>query len=116
MKSIIKKYLRENSHNPKKEQGENSPTEKKSDKKPSTGSYERVKTLLSSNIFNHAGIIEKLWGNKDATNRSLFRKKLNRLDNGQGGTYEFSEEELNKIINILMSASKDIKNAVGRSD
>jgi hypothetical protein len=79
-----------------------------------SGKYERIRNLLSNNIFNHAGVMEKLWGDSGATNRSLFRKKLNRLKSDQGGTYEFDEDEISKIVNILMDTQKEIRSAVGK--
>lgn len=109
MQDKIKKALRENFHLNEKEEGSEESSESKS------GRYERINGLLNNNVFNHAGIIEKLWGEANATKRSLFRKKLKRMENSEGGTYEFSDDELSRIISILMDTSKDIKKAVGRS-
>lgn len=108
MKDKIKNTLRENFVLDEKEAGSKEQTA------TNKGRYERIKGLLDNNVFNHAGIIEKLWGEANATKRSLFRKKLGRMDNGQGGTYEFNDEELTRIISILMDTSRDIKKAVGQ--
>jgi hypothetical protein len=70
--------------------------------------YEKVKDLLANNIFNHAGVIERLWGEADATNRSLFRKKLEQELNDNGTPYSFDDDEVSKIISILMDTSKQI--------
>ena len=106
MKKVIKEGLREIARFA--EAGE--------EEKPkgTSGQYERVRTLLANNIFNHAGIIERLWGKKDATNRSLFKKKLDRAKNDAGGTYSFSEEEISRIIAVMMDTSRQISSSLGR--
>lgn len=109
MKDVIKEQLRE--------LGGVSEADKPSSDaeiKGTSGQYERVRSLLTNDIFNHAGIILQLWGNKDATNRSLFKKKLDRAKNDTGGTYEFSEEEISKIISIMMDTSRKITGALGK--
>lgn len=72
------------------------------------GKHDAVKGLLQNNVFNHAGVIEELWGDSEASNRSLFRKKLNRELNDNGVPYEFDDKELAKIVNILMDTSSKI--------
>jgi hypothetical protein len=92
--------------------------EKKTEKKTDDGGgsqYQKIQGLLSNGIFNHSEIIRKLWGGDDATKRSLFRKKLNRDNNDEGSTYEFKDEELTKIVSILMATSVEIRKSVGRS-
>lgn len=101
----IKKILRESTF-----------VDEKKDDKPTDSQYDRVKKLLDNDIFNHAAIVEKLWGSKNATKRSLFGKKLNRYKNQEGGTYEFSKEELSKIISILNNTSSIIKNSFKTKD
>lgn len=88
----------------------------KKDKTEDTGSskYQKIQGLLSNEIFNHSEIIRKLWGDDDATKRSLFRKKLHRETNDEGSVYEFKDEELTKIANILMDTSTEIRKSVGR--
>lgn len=111
MEDKIKQALREGLNlTEKDEEGDESSSSVKK------GRYDKIKSLLGNNVFNHAGIIEKLWGESSATKRSLFRKKLNRLDNAEGGKYEFSDDEITRISNILMDTSRDIKKAVGSKD
>lgn len=109
MKKAILESLRELTHIDEKRGSEG-----EEEKKGTSGQYERVRSLLSNNIFNHAGVIEQLWGSKDATKRSLFRKKLNIEKNDEGGTYEFSEEEISKIISILMDTSRQINTSLSK--
>jgi hypothetical protein len=81
-------------------------TEGDSDKDKQASKYDKIKSTLSNDIFNHAAIIKRLWGSKDATNRSLFAKKLNKkTDSTTGYKYEFTDDELTKIASILSSAS-----------
>jgi len=90
--------------------------EKKSEAEDGGGSqYQKIQGLLSNEIFNHSEIIRKLWGDDDATKRSLFRKKLHRETNNEGSTYEFKDEELTKIANILMDTSTEIRRKIGKS-
>lgn len=100
MKDKIKQLLRESSE----------------EKTPTSVQYKRIYALLQNNIFNHAEIVEKLWGDKDATNRSKFRKKLNQETSDSGARYEFSDEELSKIALILMDTSADIKKKLGEKE
>lgn len=79
------------------------------------GKYQKVQALLSNEIFNHSEIIRKLWGEDNATKRSLFRKKLHRETNDEGSTYEFSDEDLTKISTILMDTSTEIRKKIGKS-
>jgi len=79
--------------------------------------YDRIQRLLDNNIFNHAEIVDKLWGigeKDDASKRSLFRKKLNR-EEYQGTKYAFDEKELTKIIQILMDTSTTIRKNLGKT-
>lgn len=104
-KENIKKILRETSEEKK---------EKKEKTAGTSAQYKRIYSLLQNNIFNHAEIVEKLWGDRGATNRSKFRKKLNREKSESGATYEFDEEELNKIASILMDTSSVIDKNLGK--
>ena len=81
--------------------------------------YDKIVKLLSNDIFNHAAIVRQLkgepWaGNTEATNRSLFRKKLNKMNNDEGGTYAFSDETVADIQRVLMSVSSTISHSIGR--
>jgi hypothetical protein len=79
--------------------------------KATEGDYERLRSILDNPIINHAGVIEQLWGSKDATKRSLFRKKLEKETNDEGGTYEFDKEEMAKLFSII----DNLKNAMSSS-
>jgi Na+-transporting NADH:ubiquinone oxidoreductase subunit NqrF len=81
--------------------------------------YDKVAKLLNNDIFNHAAIVRQLrgepWaGNTEATNRSLFRKKLKKLNNDEGAEYSFSPETLSDIQKILMGVSSTINHSIGR--
>lgn len=80
-----------------------------------TSKHDTVKSLLDNEIINHAGVIFKLWGDKEASNRSLFRKKLNRELNDNGTPYTFDDEELVDIISILTDTSRKIDKAVNNN-
>lgn len=77
--------------------------------------YKRVQGLLNNDLFNHAAIIERLWGDKDATNRSLFRKKLNKERADDGTVYKFGRDELSDILSILSTAASEVKTATGKT-
>jgi len=83
-------------------------TKDKGVEKATDGDYERARGILSNDLINHAGVILRLWGSKDATKRSLFGKKLGKDKNDDGGTYEFDKDEMGKLISILDNLSKDI--------
>tara|TARA_B100000953_G_C17688437_1_gene314657 strand:- start:50 stop:418 length:369 start_codon:yes stop_codon:yes gene_type:complete len=95
--------------------GNEEPKEKKTkDSSDLKAKHARVEGLLQNNVFNHAGVIERLWGDSEASNRSLFRKKLERELNDNGVPYEFDDEELSKIVNILMDTSKQITKTLSK--
>jgi hypothetical protein len=80
---------------------------------------EKITKLLQNDIINHAAVVRKMtgeeWtGNSEATNRSKFRKKLNRMTNDEGGSYAFDEDEIGQIEKILMGLSSTINNTIGR--
>lgn len=71
-----------------------------------SGLYKRVQGKLANDLFNHAAVMRRLnWEGDDNTNRSLFEKKLKRAKNDAGGRYEFTKEELEKILTIIDTAS-----------
>jgi len=80
--------------------------------KATPSEYERVRSLLDNDKINHAGVIKQLWGSKDATKRSLFRKKLHQKPNDSGGKYEFSKEEVSKIMSILVNFANEISSSL----
>jgi hypothetical protein len=114
--ALIKRLLRENVTPTLVEKDKNSEVKTKKDKGEDRveNKYERVQKLLDNPIFNHAAIVEKLYGENDATYRSLFAKKLDRKLNDNGTPYEFDDEELSEIISYLMDTSKVINKSVGR--
>lgn len=117
MKNEIQKILREQIGILEKSKVATEKPEKKSeddDKAPEMSKYEGIQALLGNEMFNHAEIAKSLWGDKEATNRSLFRKKLNRELNDNGVPYEFDDEELSKIGATLRDTSKQINKTVGR--
>jgi hypothetical protein len=106
MKEFIKNKLKENigiheKDDQKKEEG-------------GGGKYQKIVNLLKNPIFNHSEVIRKLWNEDNATKRSLFAKKLKRETNDEGSTYEFNDEELTKIVGILMDTSTEIRKKVGK--
>jgi hypothetical protein len=72
--------------------------------------YSRVQKLLSNELYNHSEIIRRLGGDWEDTGakRSLFRKKLLKLENDNGSKYHFTPEEVNKILDILTAAANEI--------
>lgn len=81
--------------------------------------YDKITSLLDNDIINHAAVVRQLknkpWaGNTEATNRSLFRKKLKKLPNDDGGEYTFSEETVSNLQKILMNLSSTINHSIGR--
>lgn len=82
------------------------------EEKATESQYERVRSLLDNDKINHAGVIKQLWGSKDATKRSLFRKKLNQMNNDSGGKYEFSKDEISKIMSILTNFANEISSSL----
>ena len=78
--------------------------------------YSRVQKLLKNRILNHAGIMEKLWGDADDTNRSLFKKKLDQYVDDEGYTYHFDDDEISKLTSIVMDLSNSISKTFKRKE
>jgi hypothetical protein len=108
-KSIIKTLLRENLFPVQETEKEMPPatTDKKKEREEHSSSFETNYselerkldgTLLKANqVMAAAGL-----GNPDdATDRSLFSKKIRREKNDEGGLYMFSDEDLAKIIKVI---------------
>lgn len=114
MKKIIIEAIRslEEKKNDKPDNKEN----KEKDKEDGRADVEqdRIYRILSNNLFNHAEVAKLLWGKNEATERSLFRKKLNKMSNDSGGTYSFDPEEITKISSILMNASNQVRKELGK--
>tara|TARA_R110000851_G_scaffold11678_3_gene40832 strand:+ start:90 stop:464 length:375 start_codon:yes stop_codon:yes gene_type:complete len=119
-KKEIKKILRENTINLKevgkqpKEVINNTTKEEDTENKD-----DKILKLLNNDVINHAAVVRKMTGeewidNSEATNRSKFRKKLNKFSNDEGSNYFFDEDEVGQIEKILMSLSSTIDNAIGR--
>lgn len=67
---------------------------------------EVVNKLLKNDIINHSAVMRRMkgignWGQADATERSLFEKKLKRKKNEEGGTYRFTRAEIKRVKAIL---------------
>ena len=112
MKEDIRRLLREaagESEGRREDKGDDKSSKAKAQ-------YDRIQRLLNDNMFNHSEVIDKLWGKgkkDDASQRSLFRKKLNR-EEYQGTKYQFDEDELTKIAQILMNTSSLIRKNLGK--
>ena len=80
---------------------------KSADEEASDEDYvEVVNKLLKNDIINHSAVMRRMkgianWGQADATERSLFEKKLKRKKNEEGGTYRFTRAEIKRVKNIL---------------
>ena len=74
--------------------------------------YDNIKSALDNELINHAAVIRGLWGDSDATNRSLFKKKLDGSKSDSGSKYRFSEHELGKITSILTTFRDDLGGAI----
>lgn len=105
--------LQEETPKPAGGEADSQPKKQSTDKGDLKAKHERVAGLLKNDVFNHAGVIRRLWGDSEASNRSLFKKKLERQLNDNGNPYEFDDEELSKIVNILMDTSKQVTSTFG---
>jgi len=108
-KSVIKAILRENIHSVQ-ETGKEMPaatTDKPKNKEQQGSSFETNYselerkldgTLLKANqVMAAAGLGDP----ENATDRSLFSKKIRREKNDEGGVYMFSAEDLDRIIKVI---------------
>ena len=101
----IKKLIHEKLINENQESTNTNDTSSSSGAEMS-GLYKRVQGKLANDLFNHAAVMRRLnWDGDENTNRSLFEKKLKRAKNDSGGNYEFTKEELEKILTILDTAA-----------
>lgn len=78
------------------------------------GNYDNISAILKNDIVNTAAVCKAVLGDKEASNRSLFRKKLEQEPNDSGGVYSFSDEELAKIGDVLMNFSSQIRKKIGK--
>jgi len=100
-KTKIKELLRETFVAPiveKEEKEENDKKNKNTEKDYGEVTRKLDGTMLkASQVMAAAGL-----GNpKNATDRSLFSKKVRREKNDEGGLYQFNDEELAKIMKII---------------
>jgi hypothetical protein len=107
-KNIIKAILRESLNvtegEDKKTGKKNKNTEKDNTENDNTeNDYGEIQRKLDDTLLKASGAMEAagLGKRKNATDRSLFSKKLRREKNDKGGQYQFSDEELGKIMKVL---------------
>ncbi len=104
-KSIIKTKLRENL------MGELTETEPKATPKKDNSNYEKsyaeIQRKLDGTLLKASQVMgaAQLGDPEDATDRSLFSKKLRKDTNDQGGQYLFNDDELAKIIKVINNPS-----------
>ena len=68
--------------------------------------YSDVKTAMSKNLApSEVDVLKAIEGSgaddKSGTGRSLFNKKLHQKKNDKGSTYQFDDEELDKVRTAL---------------
>ncbi len=93
-KEYIKQKLRENLLEVEKQ---------KAEKKSYESDYAEVKNKLENGILKMSQVMDLagLGDSKNATDRSLFGKKVHRFKDDKGGQYSFSAEELKRVKQIL---------------
>jgi hypothetical protein len=59
--------------------------------------------LIDSDILTQAGVMQAagLGDAGNATDRSLFSKKLRKVKNDEGGMYKFNDDELSRISKVV---------------
>lgn len=100
-KTKIKELLRETFVTPIVEKEEK---EEKGEKKKGTEKdYGEVTRKLDGTMLKASQVMAAagLGNPKNATDRSLFSKKIRREKNDEGGVYQFNDEELAKIMKII---------------
>ena len=122
-KSEIKKVLRENTMGLDEKIAPSRHIQHAKSAKSGEGDVEdkhkKIANLLSNDLVNHAALSRGMTGeewtdNSEATNRSKFRKKLNRMQNDEGGTYEFNDDELAQVQKMMMNFASTINHSIGR--
>jgi hypothetical protein len=91
-KELIRQILRENTN-----QEESS----------TSTQYPEIQRKLDGTLLKAAQVMQAagLGNADDATDRSLFSKKLRQEKNDEGGIYEFNEDELAKITRVINNPS-----------
>ena len=97
-KNIIKAILRESLN---VTEGEDKKTGKKN--KNTEKDYAEIQRKLDGTMLKASQVMAAagLGDPKNATDRSLFSKKLRREKNDEGGLYQFSDEQLGKIMKVI---------------
>jgi hypothetical protein len=105
-KDLIKKLLREFVENTLDEAKRKNTKRKKNKKKIANidKDYASLQNkLLDSPILTQAGVMQAagLGNANDASDRSLFSKKVRKAKNDDGGIYKFNDEELGDISKVV---------------
>jgi hypothetical protein len=97
-KNIIKAMLRESLN---VTEGEDKKTGKK--KKNTEKDYAEIQRKLDGTMLKASQVMAAagLGKSDNATDRSLFSKKLRREKNDEGGVYQFNDEELGTIMKVI---------------
>jgi hypothetical protein len=100
-KTKIKELLRETFVAPIVEKEEKEEKDKKN--KNTEKDYGEVTRKLDGTMLKSSQVMAAagLGNPKNATDRSLFSKKVRREKNDEGGMYQFNDEELAKIMKII---------------
>lgn len=100
-KETIKKILREGiiENSSKKEEKKNTSNDRDSNDKE----YAYVQDKLTGGLLKASQVMKAagLGDEDNATDRSLFSKKLRKFKDDEGGVYKFSAEELAAIIKVI---------------
>lgn len=101
-KAIIKSKLRESLSSAIGEATAQAPA-KKRDTKQYDKDYAEVKTKLQDTMLKQSQVMAAagLGDPKNATDRSLFSKKVRQDTNDEGGMYQFDDKELASVIKVL---------------
>lgn len=105
-KDKIKQLLRETfASNLDEAEKEGEKTQKKN--KTFEKDYQEVQRKLDGTILKMSSVMQAagLGSKDDATARSLFRKKVFREKNDEGGTYQFNDDELASVVKVINNPS-----------
>jgi len=101
-KNDIKKKLRESLSIPIQEKAPKEPSAQRNERDYDK-EYSEVQTKLQDTMLKQSQVMAAagLGNPKDATDRSLFSKKVRKDTNDEGGTYMFDDKELAAVIKVL---------------
>lgn len=101
-KNVIKEILRE-SLTPQLKEEDKEPTSDKKDDKKFEKDYSEVQSKLQNTMLKQSQVMlaAGMGDPKNATDRSLFSKKVRKDKNDEGGLYMFDEKELASVIKVL---------------